>query len=376
MNSQDPDYLFGWNLAKALFEAGRAAGTADFARKKSSRKAKPTPGRSYTRGAGKKQPKGKAGKSSDLKTSKSCTKGTACGRSCISANKVCGGQTLKNTVRAAAEYLKRGTTTSGKKLDDDDRRRIQELADNAQQQLNDRAKAKAKANQQKSTKPTIDNRSDAQQVVKRKLQDLTPEAGPIKTLPEFHRVFQSEILAEFDLVNGSSGTLAIGDLRKRFAGRLSDDEFDDYLRDLYDQGVVELSRDERYPSHGAIKSSFGDWTALRIDDSKIDKSIKPAAPKGPNPITTKKGFEQEIGKAIKQVQEEFNTGKQFIPIYLVRRSLGDRVTRSEFSQWLLEMQGDGVFQLEKGNVSEASKDQVRDSVETKRSGMRYYIRPL
>jgi hypothetical protein len=140
MNLQDPDYQFGWNLAKSIFEAGRED-AADFARKKSSRKSAAAPGRSYTRGAGKKPAKA-PNKSSDLKTSKSCTKGTACGRSCINSNKVCGGQTLKNTVRAAAEYLKRGATTSGKKLSKADQRRIQELSDDAQRQLDERDKAK------------------------------------------------------------------------------------------------------------------------------------------------------------------------------------------------------------------------------------------
>jgi hypothetical protein len=40
------------------------------------------------------------------------------------------------------------------------------------------------------------------------------------------------------------------------------------------------------------------------------------------------------------------------------------------------MQGDNIFQLEKGNVSEASKDQVKDSIETKTSGLRFYAKLL
>jgi hypothetical protein len=108
MNSQDPDYLFGWNLAKALFEAGRAAGTADFARKKSSRKAKPTAGRSYTRGAGKKtdpkpDPKSGTGKRAKPK----CKKGIACGNSCIPANRKCGSEAPSKTSKGAAKYVKR-----------------------------------------------------------------------------------------------------------------------------------------------------------------------------------------------------------------------------------------------------------------------------
>jgi hypothetical protein len=152
-NRMDEFRLIGWRMAEAIYQLGQESAAADFARKKSSRKSKKaTPGRSYTRGAGKKQAKPPS-KSSDLKTKKSCSKGTACGRSCIAASKVCGGQTLKNTVRAAAEYLKRGTTTSGKKLSKADQRRIQELADNAQRQLDERSKAKAEVKSKAKPSP-------------------------------------------------------------------------------------------------------------------------------------------------------------------------------------------------------------------------------
>lgn len=99
----------------------------DFARKKSSSRGKISAGRSYTRGAGKKKPTGKATGSSDIKTAKNCKKGTACGRSCINSNKKCSDLTRSNTANAIAQYLKRGTTTSGKKIDDDDRKALLDL---------------------------------------------------------------------------------------------------------------------------------------------------------------------------------------------------------------------------------------------------------
>jgi hypothetical protein len=99
----------------------------DFARKKSSSRGKISAGRSYTRGAGKKKPTGKPTGSSDIKTAKNCKKGTACGRSCINSNKKCSDLTRSNTANAIAQYLKRGTTTSGKKIDDDERKALLDL---------------------------------------------------------------------------------------------------------------------------------------------------------------------------------------------------------------------------------------------------------
>jgi hypothetical protein len=68
--------------------------------------------------------------------------------------------------------------------------------------------------------------------------------------------------------------------------------------------------------------------------------------------------------------------ENFVPIYQIRRQLGDRISRTQFDEWLLEMQGDDIFQLEKGNASDASKDQLKDSIETKTSGLRFYAKLL
>jgi hypothetical protein len=103
--NQDPDYQFGWNLAKTLFEAGRAAGTADFARKKAASKSKSAaPGRSYTRGAGKSKSDAKSGTSKRAKPK--CSKGIACGNSCIPANRKCTSEAPSKTSKGAAKYVK------------------------------------------------------------------------------------------------------------------------------------------------------------------------------------------------------------------------------------------------------------------------------
>lgn len=92
-------------------------------------------------------------------------------------------------------------------------------------------------------------------------------------------------------------------------------------------------------------------------------------------ITSYDEFKAVVLETHKFLNEEHRC-ENFVPIYQIRRQVGDRISRTQFDEWLLEMQGDDIFQLEKGNVSEASKDQVKDSIETKISGLRFYAKLL
>ncbi len=99
-----------------------------------------------------------------------------------------------------------------------------------------------------------------------------------------------------------------------------------------------------------------------------------AAPVGEK-ITSYDEFKTVVLDTHKFLNEEHRC-ENFVPIYQIRRQLGDRISRVKFDEWLLEMQGDNIFQLEKGNTSDASKDQVKDSIETKISGLRFYAKLL
>ncbi len=65
-----------------------------------------------------------------------------------------------------------------------------------------------------------------------------------------------------------------------------------------------------------------------------------------------------------------------VPIYRIRRAIGDRVTRSQFNEWLLEMQADDLFQLLEGSVEDSAPDKLEDSITTKVSGLRCYAKRL
>ena len=65
-----------------------------------------------------------------------------------------------------------------------------------------------------------------------------------------------------------------------------------------------------------------------------------------------------------------------VPIYRIRREIGDRVSRAQFDEWLLELQANDVFQLLEGSVEDSAPDKIEDSITTKISGLRCYAKRL
>jgi hypothetical protein len=65
-----------------------------------------------------------------------------------------------------------------------------------------------------------------------------------------------------------------------------------------------------------------------------------------------------------------------VPIYRIRREIGDRVSRTEFSEWLLEMQEKDVLQLMAGEMRDITPDKRDDSITIPGGGLRYYTKLL
>lgn len=76
-----------------------------------------------------------------------------------------------------------------------------------------------------------------------------------------------------------------------------------------------------------------------------------------------------------QLNRDYNLDS-LVPIYRIRRMIGDRVTRSQFNEWLLEMQADDILQLLEGSVEDSAPDKLEDSITTKVSGLRCYAKRL
>jgi hypothetical protein len=92
-------------------------------------------------------------------------------------------------------------------------------------------------------------------------------------------------------------------------------------------------------------------------------------------IATYEEFKPVVLKVYDQLNRDYNLDA-LVPIYRIRREIGDRVSRSQFNEWLLEMQANDIFQLQGGSVEDSAPDKIEDSITTELDGLRCYARLL
>ncbi|MEA5596253.1 hypothetical protein [Rivularia sp. UHCC 0363] len=92
-------------------------------------------------------------------------------------------------------------------------------------------------------------------------------------------------------------------------------------------------------------------------------------------IASYKEFEEIILEVYENLNRDYNLNN-LVPIYRIRRTIGDRVSRKQFSEWLLEMQAEDIFQLEGGSVEDSASDKIEDSITTELDGLRCYASKL
>jgi hypothetical protein len=76
-----------------------------------------------------------------------------------------------------------------------------------------------------------------------------------------------------------------------------------------------------------------------------------------------------------QLNRDYNFDN-LVPIYRIRREIGEQVTRSQFNDWMLEMQSNDVLQLQTTGVEDNAPDKLEDSIMTKVSGLRCYAKKI
>ena len=65
-----------------------------------------------------------------------------------------------------------------------------------------------------------------------------------------------------------------------------------------------------------------------------------------------------------------------VPIYRIRREIGQQASRNNFNSWLLKMQTEKIFRLQGGSVEDSSPDKIEDSITTEVSGLRCFAKLL
>ena len=99
--------------------------------------------------------------------------------------------------------------------------------------------------------------------------------------------------------------------------------------------------------------------------------VKPAAAA----ITSYKDFEQVVLEVYDHLNWEYNFDN-LVPIYRIRRQIGDRLSRAQFNEWLLEIQTKNILQLQGGSLPDSDSAKIEDSITTELSGLCCYAKRL
>jgi predicted transcriptional regulator len=125
--------------------------------------------------------------------------------------------------------------------------------------------------------------------------------------------------------------------------------------------LLKWIREQGTPINGAVSNG----AVASADKAKSSKSA----------IASYDEFKQVALDVYDQLNRDYNLN-DLVPIYRIRHILGDRVSRSHFNEWLLEMQANDIFQLMAGEMPDLTPDKRDDSITIPGGGLRYYAKHL
>jgi len=228
-------------------------------------------------------------------------------------------------------------------------------------------------------------------------QTLTPEEQALWDAKAKVRV----LLNLWDL-GGGKMRVKKGDLTKRIVRtNETSQRYVGVLAELQEAGAIEYSLVNRVTlvelsskgkevlaqglkSRDSLFEFDGSQIGTRLGNSLLkwirhqDGAASVAVEKGKADVGTIASYEDFKAVALDvyhSLNRDYNLD-DLVPIYRMRRAIGERVGRSEFNQWLLEMQAQDILQLIGGSVEDSAPDKIEDSITTKVNGLRCYVKRL
>jgi hypothetical protein len=198
------------------------------------------------------------------------------------------------------------------------------------------------------------------------------------------------LLALWDL---GGAAVRKGDLNGRFSGKVP--EANMACTNLIQSGAIEASDKSRFLTLTSVgkalliksltegdfkfEAQIGAKTAnsllmwLRSQMSKGETTVvtEPQSAVVDGSINSYEVFKSVALDTYARLNRDFNLDN-LVPIYRIRRDLGNRITRQDFDNWLLTMQADDILQLQGGSVPDGDLAKIEDSIVTELSGLRCY----
>ncbi len=92
-------------------------------------------------------------------------------------------------------------------------------------------------------------------------------------------------------------------------------------------------------------------------------------------IESYESFSKTALETYDQLNQDYNLD-DLVPIYRIRREIGDRLPRKKFNEWLLEVQANDLVQLMGSDLSNVTPDQMEDSLTIPGAGARFFVKRL
>jgi hypothetical protein len=150
---------------------------------------------------------------------------------------------------------------------------------------------------------------------------------------------------------------------------------------LSPKGVELLGESLKHPEVKFEGTIVGTWVANALVRwiAQMNGGVSTAATNGKlagkQAIASYDKFKHIALDVYDQLNRDYNLDN-LVPIYRIRREIGDRVSRSQFNEWLLELQANDIFQLMGGAMTDITPDKAEDSIATELDGLRYYAKRL
>ena len=186
------------------------------------------------------------------------------------------------------------------------------------------------------------------------------------------------------------GSIGKSALNKRFSGKTT--EANTARENLITQGAIVASADNKLftlTDAGKVlltealagdEFQFGAQIGAKMANDLLkwcrSQSVSsPAVKAAVSAIDSYEAFKVVALEVYDALNRDYNLDN-LVPIYRIRRSIGARVSRSAFSEWLLKMQADKVFRLQEASVEDNAPDKIEDSITTEVSGLRCFAKRL
>ena len=250
-------------------------------------------------------------------------------------------------------------------------------------QIKPKAESKKPSSQKSSTQKTVEPEVKTKPNVEPKKTESKPKSKanpfysdePIKDYDTFKKEIPKE-LARFNFEYNMGGLIPIPRMREELKGRVKAEDFDKWmLQSQADNDNIRLSEGQK-KMPGGIKTELGNHRDnIRFFDKEAMEKARTETKRKPGQITDPKEFEDVAMKSLTDLDKD---GKydNLIPIHELRKTLGDKVSRGDFNNLLMEMQANDKVQLIGGEMTDATPKKVEDSVVSELGAYRYYVKIL